>query len=211
MKKILIAMLVIYLAVFTISCTPSVGKRIINKNQIEPSITVGGSFFEYLPFPAPLPNIGIDLKYGIFDNINIGINVHPVMLTFNTLLLAPYTCFSIYKSENTLIPSLNGYFSINTLTHFNPLGLVIYPLIGIVNIWKINNIAVYVPLETSFDFYSQIRKVKFNAGLGTEIPITERFYFSVEFRINSIGNIYLPLATMIGVPNLFISFSYIFN
>ncbi|MGC8870462.1 MAG: hypothetical protein ACP5PT_05175 [Brevinematia bacterium] len=208
MKKLII---IILLSGIVVSCTPSVGKRIISKNNLETTLTIGGSFFKYLPFYAPLPNVGIGLKYGILDNINIGVNLHPLMLYFNSLLIEPYTAFSIYKSDNIFIPSVNGYISINSLAYFNLIGVNFYPLIGEVNIWKINNVLIYVPFEVSFDFYSDIRKVKFNMGIGTEIPILEKVYLSAEFRINSVGNIYLPLNTMVGVPNLFVSVSYLFN
>lgn len=210
MRKLILAIVLIVFIITLVSCSPSVGRKVIEKDNFEVNLSLGGSFYYYTPLPLPLPNIGFGLRYGVYDNINIGLKVYPILSVLNTLQFSPYIVGSILKSTNHIIPSINGYIELNSLMHFNPLDIALYPLVGICSIWSIKPVNLYVPLETSFDFYSERRIIKFNIGIGAEVEISKNISLSGEFRINSIGNIYLPLGNMVGVPVFFIEGTYKF-
>ncbi|MFN4245529.1 MAG: hypothetical protein ACK4F9_05200 [Brevinematia bacterium] len=209
MKKVVsIALIISFLVLH--ACTPSIGRRLIEKNKIETELSIGGSFFYYTPIPLPLPNVGLGLRYGIYENINTGVKVFPLLLTFNTLQITPYVVGSVFINSNEVIPSLNVYGEINSVIYLGKLEATFFPLIGVCGVWDLSLLSIYLPLEMSLDAYSERIPVKFNLGLGIEFRITQNVHISLELRLNSIGNIYLPLSSMVGIPVFFVSGSYSF-
>lgn len=209
MKKIAILLTLLFLLIIE-SCATSSGKRIIHKNEVEAELSIGGAFFYYTSLPLPLPNLGLGIRYGVHEKINLGIRAFPLLLTFNTFQTTPYTVFSILENSNSIIPSLNAYGEINFVIYLGKPELIFFPLAGLCSIWKLSSLNIYLPIEVSLDIYSQRRPVKFNIGIGSEFRIIENLNVSLELRLNSIGNIYLPLSTTVGIPVLLISTSYKF-
>lgn len=208
MRKFLLFLLVVLVVIY--GCSPSVGRKVVKTGEFDVEISLGGAFFKYTFVPLPLPNLGVGMRYGIVDNLNVGIKVFPLYVLFNTLQITPYGVVKIYESQQGWIPSVNVYSEINSLVYLSPIQGVFYPLVGVSSVWGFNWGDVYLPLEVSFDFYNDRRPVKFNLGIGANIFVFEKFDLAIELRVNSIGNIYLPLGNMVGVPALFVSGSYKF-
>lgn len=207
MKRILI---LVSILVFLLSCAPSVGRKVVGSSKFEVELTLGGAFFYYTSIPLPLPNVGLGVRYGFVDKLDIGGRVYPLSPLFGSILFETYVVGEVYRSSDTYVPSVNVYSLLNYLAFLGYFDLRFYPLVGTVGIWKFNWGGVYIPFEVSFDFYSQRRPVKFNLGVGLDFSVTDNIGISAELRVNSIGNIYLPLGNMIGVPVFFISTSYRF-
>ncbi|MCS7299360.1 MAG: hypothetical protein RMJ37_05330 [Spirochaetia bacterium] len=207
MRRILILVTIIS---FLSSCAPSVGRKVVESGKFEIELTVGGAFFYYTSIPLPLPNVGLGVRYGVIDRFNIGGRVYPLSTLFGSLLFETYIVGEVYESSDTYIPSINVYSLLNYLAFLGYFDMTFYPLVGTVGVWKFGWGSVYVPLEVSFDFYSQRRPVKFNLGVGLDFFVTDNFGISAELRVNSIGNIYLPLGNMVGVPVFFVSTHYRF-
>lgn len=211
MRKFILFFVVVLVVFY--GCSPSVGRKVIKSGEVDVEVSLGGAFFRYTSIPLPLPNLGIGIRYGITDDVNLGAKVFPLYLVFNTIQITPYGVFKLYDSSDFWIPSFNVYSEINSLVYFPiqvPIQAVFYPLIGISSVWESSWGTIYIPLEISLDLYNDRRPIKFNLGVGVDFSIFENFDLTLELRVNSIGNIYLPLGNMVGVPALFISASYRF-
>lgn len=208
MKKFWFVLLGILVVVY--GCSPSVGRKVIRNGELEIEGILGGAFFKYTFIPLPLPNLGVGVRYGVTDDFNVGIKVFPIYALFNTVQVVPYGVFRLYESHHQLLPSINLYSELNSLIYFSPIQGVSYPLIGGAPIWRFKWGSVYLPCEVSFDFYNDRKPFKFNLGLGMNSLLFTHFEVSIEVRVNSIGNIYLPLGSMVGVPVLVVSGSYRF-
>jgi len=190
-RKNLYFIYIIYLLLVIngLSCSLSHGKSMVKKGQWAIEAATFNLIGNGHGASPVVPNIGLGFRYGILDDLNIGMIYHPTFMGLDwNLMIEPFVAYEALKSRGW-IPRINIYSSLYMLTSFQTPEMRFFPLFGFLFGYKYKHVGWYIATEVSFDFYSfeAIAELNWNCRAGFNINIGKMFVITIETGMNDIG------------------------
>jgi hypothetical protein len=167
---------VILILCFLCSCSTFYGSRIIEKGDIALDFSAGGPFVN-IGVPVPLPNTTIGARYGIQDNLDIGMHLYPTCAYFGLFGIDIGNNYRILEEDSIFITtSENLYY----FTNFKKDRLFVdWTLISGKSLY-FDKFVVY--LVSNIFILNYPFKTGWSCGIGTNIELLENFYLLIETR-----------------------------
>jgi hypothetical protein len=161
--------------------------RMINKGEW--GIDVSSNMTYSSNWSPIIPNFNTGIKYGLSDNVNIGLEMSPLMIFVDGLFLTePYIVINITK-QHLFLPRTSFFSKVPLLVTFAQKDAQVYPLIGLHLSYKVNRLQYSLGTELLFNFYQKDKiDLKNNMFIGLEYFRKNRpSSISIESGVNSIG------------------------
>jgi hypothetical protein len=180
-----------FIALFTLTtlfgCAISPGARLVPKGNLE----IGSELAVIIgSFKAPgipvLPNLGLNVRYGLTDRLNIGGSIYPFYLTANkTLGIEPFFAGSIFP-HGRFAPALLAYLETPIFFNFTQGKAFAFPLGGLAVNYEFARLIPYACWEFAVDpdANGRYRDLHANARIGVSRRSSRGIWTTIELGLH---------------------------
>ena len=151
-SKYLLALLLLSLMAFAMSCSPTRFIEPLEKGEIAVGINAGGPIIGLAGSKIPIPLSSIYAGYGYKDNLTLYGGLHTTSLLFQTLQLDFGARREIFDGYG-INPSISVAGALNGIVAFRDYTTRIYPQLDVNAYWKYGGWRTYTGAQAWFDFY----------------------------------------------------------
>lgn len=200
-----IIVMTLSLSFIFIQCAVSPAHRIIPKGEW--AIDISSNLTYSSNWTPVIPNLNMGLKYGVSNKVNVGLELSPLMIFIDGIILfEPYIVYN-FLDQRDYIPRTSVYAIFPTLVTFSKSDAQTYPLLGLHTAYKINRLQYSLGTELLANFYSkEAIDLKNNVFLGIEYYCKKPRSFQIELGVNDIGAKNEIFGWKIGQPFIKIGF-----
>jgi hypothetical protein len=198
----------ILMVFFQLTCSPSIGRRIIPKKTFETETSASVIIGDADAGIGAVPTLDFAMRYGLTDRVTIGTTWHPLALALDgSIFIEPFGVFNVVN-QNSFIPSVNTYIGLPIVFFAPKMGLTVFPLVGICPNYQYDRWKWYGSYEASFDSkpFDNGIDVHSTVKIGGSCIVKHREIF-LEIGLQNIGHESWINNSHIGLPTISLGYN----